>query len=233
MFKAQLLALMLMWAIFAPLIARAQIALSGPESTSLRPTDEVTGLHVSLAAMQRDEVSQWSWGFETLYTFHQFPNPWYLAAGSFHKNPRHYHLATQLASLRHQVTTNAGPGLLRGNLELTATMVGTVVVSGPESYFIGAAFGGRYNFVQPGARLIPFVELRGGAGACDSQGLYQSIQTDLTFTYLIGVGLRFDLNPRSSLTFSVTDQHLSNAWFANPDYGFDSLGATLGVQTHF
>ena len=116
---------------------------------------------------------------------------------------------------------------------MSGGLVRTLIVKGPESYFRGSILGLRYNFIQPGAKLIPYAELRAGGGWCDSRGVSQSLQTDFTFTYFIGVGLRYDVNSRCSVTAGVLDQHLSNAWLANPDYGVDSLGVSVGIQVRY
>ena len=93
--------------------------------------------------------------------------------------------------------------------------------------------GVRYNLVQPGSQLIPYVELRGGGGWSDSRGVKRSLQTDFTFVYLIAAGFRYDVNSRWSVTAAVLDQHVSNAWLANPDFGVDSLGFNMGIQVRY
>jgi hypothetical protein len=180
------------------------------------------------------EVSPWSFSLESLYTFKIIANPWfYTFLNRYTKSPIHYHLATQILSARYQLTRDGGPLFLRGNLELSGGLVGTAIIKGPESCFLGSVLGVRYNLVQPRARLIPYVELRGGPGWSDAHETPHSLQTEITFTYMIGGGLRYDLNPRSSVTVGVIEQHLSNAWLANPDYGFDSLGINAGIFVRY
>lgn len=175
----------------------------------------------------------WEISQETAYTFDVVRNPFFAIAGMRDKNPINYNLATQIFGVRYRLTNPSGPWLLRGSLETSASLVGTAIVRGPESYFVGFALGFRYDFVQPGARLVPYVEVRGGPGVTDSRGFRFAQQQDLTFTYLLGAGFRYDLSPRWSVSAGALDQHLSNAYLTNPNYGFDSVGFNLGVMARF
>jgi hypothetical protein len=169
-----------------------------------------------------------------MYTFEEIPNPWFIVFLHAHrKNFRDYKFATQILSARYRLTDTCGPLFLRGNLEMSIGPTATAIVSGPESYFAGGVSGFRYNFVQPRTRLIPYLELRVGVGASDSKRVYKSLQADLTCAYLLGAGLRYDVNHRLRLTLGVVDQHLSNAFFANPDYGIDSLGVSAGMELRY
>lgn len=179
----------------------------------------------------------WAMSLESAYMFQDIPAPLFLLAGHVYNNPITYQLATQILSVRYQFTDPAGPWLLRGTLEGSAAVVGSAIVRGPESYFVGFALGLRYYFIQPEARLVPYIELRGGPGQVDAQGdrdrNRRSQQEDLAFTYLLGLGVRYDADRHWSYTLSVVDQHLSNGYLATPNFGFDSLGVSLGVIRRF
>jgi hypothetical protein len=172
-------------------------------------------------------------GLESIYTFTVIPNPFFALAGLNNKSPIDYKLSTQALSLRYQLTDPSGPFFLRGNWEISGILIGSVIVQGPESYFVGLGGGLRYYFVQPHARLAPFLEVRGAAGFTDSRGSKYAQQQDFTFCYMLGAGLRYDLNQRLSLTASAVDQHLSNAYLTSPNYGFDSVGFSLGALFRF
>ncbi|MDQ2949050.1 MAG: acyloxyacyl hydrolase, partial [Acidobacteriota bacterium] len=58
-------------------------------------------------------------------------------------------------------------------------------------------------------------------------------QQDLVFTYLLSGGLRYDISRRWSVSLSAMDQHLSNGYLAQHNYGVDSLGVSLGLFAHF
>jgi hypothetical protein len=176
---------------------------------------------------------QWELGLESAYSFAVIPNPFFAIAGLYNKNSLDYKLATQILSLRYQLTNPSGWSFLRGNWEISGLVIGTAIVEGPESYFAGVGGGLRYYFVQPCARLVPFLEVRGGAGFTDSRGYHDAQQEDFTFSYMLGAGLRYDVSHRLSVTASAIDQHLSNAYITSPNYGFDSLGFSVGALIRF
>jgi hypothetical protein len=176
---------------------------------------------------------RWEFGLESTYSFTVIPNPFFAIAGLYNKNSLDYKLATQILSLRYQLTNPSGWSFLRGNWEISGLAIGSTIVEGPESYFAGLGAGLRYYFVQPRARLVPFLEVRGGAGFTDSRGYHDAQQQDFTFSYMLGAGFRYDLNRRLSLTASAIDQHLSNAYITSPNYGFDSLGFSFGAVIRF
>ena len=173
--------------------------------------------------------------FESAYTFRVISNPFHsiYALHRIPKNPIDYNFATQLVAARYRLSNAKGPGWLRGSWESSATVVGTSIVQGPESYFLGLALGLRYDFIQNNARLVPFVEMRSGPGTTDSSGRVNGQQQDLIFTYLFSAGARYQINPGWSISASAIDQHLSNANLAPRSYGVDSVGVSLGVFSHF
>jgi hypothetical protein len=166
----------------------------------------------------------WEFTLQSSYQFIAMATPVFLLAGRIEKNPLRYHLATQVLSARCLPTRVWGSGILRGRLEVSANVVGSAIVKGPESFFVGIVPGLRYYFVQPHAWLLPYVELSGGPGLTDSRGFRFAQQQDFTFTYLLGVGVKGRIGSRSTFTVSVLDQHMSNAYLTHPNYGFDSVG---------
>jgi len=178
---------------------------------------------------------QWEFSLEATYTFHNGPNPFgSLVQGRIQDpNPLHYEFVTHMIAARYRLTNAGGPWFLRGSLEASATLVGSAIVSGPESYFAGFALGLRYDFVQRGARVVPFIEIRGGPGRTDAQDAENTQQQNLVFTFLLSAGLRYDYSSRSSITLSAIDQHLSDFYLKLPNYSVDSYGASVGVFTRF
>ena len=63
-----------------------------------------------------------------------------------------------------------------------------------------ARIGIRRNFVQRNWRIVPYFEARGGVGMIDAKGpkgvLYAQGQ-DLTFTLMMGSGMRYDIQNRT------------------------------------
>jgi hypothetical protein len=165
--------------------------------------------------------------------FEVIPNPFFLAAGEYTKNQLEYHLATQILSGRYQLIDPVGPSLLRGSCAVSGSLVYSTIIEGPESYFVGLTVGLAYYFVQPGAKIVPYLEVRGGPGFTDARRFDYAQQQDFTFTYLLGAGLRYDFSPRASFSVGVLDGHLSNAYLTEPNYGFDALGINLGLTVRY
>ena len=178
-------------------------------------------------------AGQWEYGFESAYTLRNIPFPTDWAVPNHSRNPVDYKFVTEVLSIRYRLTNSNGPWIFRGSLAASASLVGTAIVVGPESYYGGFALGLHYDFVQPRARVVPYFELRGGPGFADSRGQIHTQQQDLTFTYLLGAGLRYDVNRHWTVTIGALDQHLSNFYLAEHNYGVDSLGVNIGVLRRF
>ncbi len=186
-----------------------------------------------VAPLGEEQPGTWEFTLQSSVQFLSIPTPVFLFAGRVERNPIHYKLLTQVLSARCLPTKIWGSGWFRGRLEVSANIVGSAIVQGPESYFFGFAPGLRYYFVQPSWQILPYVELAGGPGATDSSGRRFGQQQDFTFTYLLGAGLKGRLGQRNTFTFSVLDQHMSNAYLTRPNYGFDSVGVALSLGHSF
>jgi hypothetical protein len=197
------------------------------------PTSDQT--RVQSRELNLYQRGQWEFSLESAYTFCNVPNPFVSAYMGYIRrpNPLHYSFVTQAIAARYRVTDPRGPWLFRGSLQVSATMIGTAIVEGPESHFFGGAVGFRYDFVQPGARLVPYFEIRGGPGVIDSSGIKTGQYQDFMFTYLINAGLRYDFSPRCSVMISAVDQHFSNAGQTEEANGIDSVGVSVGALTRF
>ena len=73
-------------------------------------------------------------------------------------------------------------GILRGNVELLAEAFGGPIFNGPGNAAAGATLFIRYNFVQPGARIVPYIQGGGGLvyadiaqGAASSNAVSQDV----------------------------------------------------------
>lgn len=220
--RGALAALTVLFCLCAP--GKTECLAGGVPSDGPRPTETGSAIY---------ERGRLELGLESIYTFVVVANPFFATAGSYNKSPIDYHLSTQVLALRYQLTDPSGAWFLRGSWEISGIFIGTAIVEGAESYYVGLGGGLRYYFVQPRARLAPFLEVRGAAGFADSRGYKYAQQQDFTFCYILGAGLRYDLNTRLSLTVSAVDQHLSNAYITRPNYGFDSVGISLGTVIRF
>jgi hypothetical protein len=152
------------------------------------------------------------------------------------QTPLNYTLVPAILSLRWHWGDIGGPSFIRGNTDLSFSGSYTVIPRGPEHLYAAYMFGVRRNFVQPNWRVVPYVEARGGVGYTDAKGpagvLYAQGQ-DLTFDFILGGGVRYNFNPRYSISTGIAYMHVSNAYLSQPkvyDYGINVFGPTLGVN---
>ena len=127
----------------------------------------------------------------------------------------------------------AGP--LSGNFELLGEIFGGGIFDGPGNVMAGATLVMRYNFIQPRARLIPYLQIGAGGvytdiGEQESRGL---ISLPVEFN-LQGIGgARLMLNERWSLVIEGGYRHISNAEIKKPNFGIDSIGGNVGFGFFF
>jgi opacity protein-like surface antigen len=142
-----------------------------------------------------------------------------------------------LDSLRLGIMLNdpwqAGP--LSGNFELLGEIFGGGIFNGPGDVMAGATLVMRYNFVQPHARLVPYLQIGAGGvytniGEEESRGL---ISLPVAFNLQGIVGARVMLNDRWSLVLEGAYRHISNAEIKKPNYGIDSGGGNVGLGFFF
>ncbi len=101
---------------------------------------------------------------------------------------------------------------------------------GPGNYLVGGSILFRYNFVQPGSRLIPYLQAGGGGLHSDAAEIpsQRIIGSDFEFLLEADLGFRFLLNDRWSLLAEGTFQHISNGDTAARNVGVNALGGRLG-----
>jgi hypothetical protein len=156
--------------------------------------------------------------------------------GDYSQNPLHYTLVPIFPSLRWQMGKISGPGVLRGNTDLTVTLSLTAIPRGPEKVYGAFDLGVRRNFVQRNWRTVPYFETRVGAGFIDAQGPHGNKLAqgqDFTFTLMVGTGARYNFNPRYSMAVGVTYMHISNAYLSEPKYvdnGINVCGPIVGFN---
>ncbi len=126
-------------------------------------------------------------------------------------------------------------GVLRGNFEFLLEAFGAGIYEGPGNYLVGADMILRYNFVQPGARLIPYLQTVTG-------GLYNDVYKtktqgllDTRWEFYLGadLGLRWLMRSDFALTGEIGYRHISNNETGDQNLGLNSLGVTFGVSFFF
>ena len=120
--------------------------------------------------------------------------------------------------------------LFRGAGEILLDVMVAPVTKGYADIVVGPSILLRYNFVQPNAKLVPYIQ--GGAGIVYSDA-YQTQGQDalgeaVEFILQSGIGVRYMINHRWSLDLEGGFQHISNAGFADRNGGINNVGGTVG-----
>ncbi len=127
-------------------------------------------------------------------------------------------------------------GILRGYSEFYFTGEYDQIVHGPENHYEGIMVGPRYNFVQPGWKIVPFIEGGVGFGFADSKPQFGGLGQDFNFSFEAAAGAKWLITDDWFLRLSCQYQHMSNAGLSeptNPNHPIDSLGPILSVGYSF
>jgi hypothetical protein len=156
--------------------------------------------------------------------------------GDYSQKPLHYTLIPVFPSLRWHMGGIAGPGILRGNTDFTCTLSYTDIPRGPETRYFAWDLGVRRNFVHRSWHSAPYFEYRLGMGninAKEPDHINYAQGQDLTFTMMVGTGVRYNFNPKYSLEIGATYMHVSNAYLSEPKYidnGINVVGPLVGFN---
>ncbi|MGB8064583.1 MAG: acyloxyacyl hydrolase [Candidatus Sulfotelmatobacter sp.] len=147
-----------------------------------------------------------------------------------------YTLVPIFASLRWQMDDVGGWSFLRGNWDLSFTASVTAIPRGPETHYFSYIMGIRRNFVQRNWKIAPYFDGRLGLGDIDAKGplgvLYAQGQ-NFTFTVNMGSGVRYNFNPRYSISAGLNWMHISNLYLSQPqfaNYGINVYGPMFGID---
>ena len=122
-------------------------------------------------------------------------------------------------------------GALRGNFELLGEAFGSAIFVGDGDYIAGMTIWGRYNFVQPQWRLIPYLQAGAGLTATDIDR--RIVGQAFNFNLDLGIGVRYLVSERWALMLEYRYQHISNANSAEHNLGINANGPILGVTYLF
>jgi opacity protein-like surface antigen len=127
-------------------------------------------------------------------------------------------------------------GFLRGYTEFYFRGDYEQIVHGPENHYEGIMVGPRYNFVQPGWKVIPFAEGGVGIGFADSNPAAGGLGQDFNFTFEAAVGAKYKITDDFYVRLACEYQHVSNAGLSeptNPNHPIDELGPKLSFGYSF
>ena len=127
-------------------------------------------------------------------------------------------------------------GYLRGYSEFFFRGDYEQIVHGPENHFEDFMVGPRYNFVQPGWKIIPYMEAGVGLGFGDSDPQLGGLGQDFNFTFEVGLGARYNFCDNWFVRAGAEYQHVSNAGLSEPEFPnhpIDELGPKVSVGFSF
>jgi len=147
-----------------------------------------------------------------------------------------YTLVPFIGSLRWQINDVGGPWIFRGNWDLECSGAVTFVPRGPETSYYAWIIGVRRNFVPRRGRIAPYFDGRVGLGSIDAKepaGVLYAQGQDFTFTVNMGSGIRYNFNPRYSISAGLNWMHISNLYLSEPqfaNYGINVYGPMFGIN---
>lgn len=198
-------------ALFLALIVSAPLARAGTEAVSphLRSSGELEAPTLEVAA-------------ESSFLF-----------GSL-ANPNSYEVAAQFITARLRWGVIDRDSWLRGFNQVYFSALAEPILRGPENYYYGISIGFRYNFVQPGWRLIPYASGGVGLGWLDSHAdVFGAQGQDFTFNILSAVGVSYRVSDHLKISVGALYQHLSNAGQTDPNPSLNLFGPQVGVTYSF
>ena len=149
-------------------------------------------------------------------------------------NPNSYEAAAQLITARLRWGTIENDSWLRGYNQIFFLALAQPFFRGPENFYYGISAGLRYNFVRPGARLVPYVSGGVGLGWIDSHADVPGAQgQDFTFNILSAAGVSYQVNDKLKVTVGGLYQHFSNAGQTSPNPSLNLFGPQVGLTYSF
>ncbi len=121
-------------------------------------------------------------------------------------------------------------GWLRGYSEFYFNAGYFQIVHGPEDHFEGIMVGPRYNFVQPGWKIVPFLSGGVGLGFINSKPQEGGMGQDFNFSFETSAGFKYLINDEWFARLAIEYKHISNAGMSeptNPNHPIDALGPQL------
>jgi len=149
-------------------------------------------------------------------------------------NPDSYEIGPEFLTGRIRWGVVDNDSWLRGYNQFCLTGLFEPIFRGVENHYFGLNFGGRYNFVRPNCRLIPYAFGGLGLGWIDSHPDMRGSQgQDFTFNILSAVGISYEIDHHWKIDAGVLYQHLSNGGQTDPNPSLNLLGPQVGVTYSF
>ena len=214
-------------------------AKTDPPDTSVKSSSALIGLNHQRADRNLDIYYRNRREFSLDVGWHPVNIPFiydFAVGDSYNMTPLKYTLVPIIASLRWHVTNVGWRWIFRGNMDFTFSGSITAIPRGPETHYYSFDFGIRRNFVYRNWKVVPFFEQRGGAGiinAKEPMGVLFAQGQNLTFTYNMGVGVRYNIDSKYSFSAGMNYMHISNGYLSEPqfnNYGINVYGPMFGMD---
>lgn len=148
--------------------------------------------------------------------------------------PRNYEIGALFVTGRVRWGVVRSDSWIRGYQQFYVSAIAEPIFRGIENHYFGLNFGGRYNFVQPGRRLNPYISGGLGLGWIDSHPNIPGGQgQDFTFNILTAAGVSYSVNESWKIDIGVLYQHLSNGGQTDPNPSLNLIGPRIGVTYSF
>ena len=149
-------------------------------------------------------------------------------------NPNSYEIASLFVTGRWRWGSIERDGWLRGYNQVYFLAMAQPIIRGPENFYYGVSAGMRYNFVQPGWRVVPYISGGVGLGWLDSDAQVFGAQgQDFTFNILTAAGISYRVSDQLSVTAGALSLHPSNAGQTPPNPSLNAFGPQFGVTFNF
>ncbi len=149
-------------------------------------------------------------------------------------NPNSYEIGALFLTARWRWGYHPSDSWLRGYNQVYFLALAEPIFRGPETRYFGISTGFRYNFVQPGWRLIPYLSGGVGLGWIDSHSnVFGAQGQDFTFNILSAAGVSYQVNDHWKIEVGALYQHLSNGGQTDPNPSLNLFGPQLGVTYSF
>ncbi len=153
--------------------------------------------------------------------------------GSF-ANPNSYEVGAQFITARLRWGTIQHDGFFRGYNQVYFLGTAEELFRGPENHYFGISTGFRFNFVQRGWKLIPYVSGGVGLGWIDSHSeIFGAQGQDFTFNILSAMGVSYPVNDHLKIQVGALYEHFSNGGQTDPNPSLNLFGPQIGVTYSF
>lgn len=118
----------------------------------------------------------------------------------------------------------------RGNVQLVGELFIAEIFNtvGGGSIVVGPNVLARYNFIQPGWKIVPFIQMGPGLVYTDTDN--NAIGSNYCFQLNAGAGFRYLINDDWAVSLEADWHHMSNAGLADSNLGSDTIGGQFGIS---